>query len=143
MSEQRLITRSIEDIEASLRLCSDMDSPSVVIPASIIEKHFAIERLPAHPDVPCYDMDELQEWAKAKGWAVSFATTSSMNDKRMLPGVRFTLLPGKNPVGNQDTKPSPDHWYKKPPAVITLAVVSGIIVLGIRYLAIHRFGVPL
>ena len=143
MSEKRLIARGIEDIEASLHLCSEMGSPSVVIPASTIEKHFAIERLPAHPDVPCYDLYELQEWAKAKGWTVAFATTGSVNDKRMLPGVRFTPLSENKPVADQDTKPSPDHWYKKPPAVIGIAVVSGLLLLGIRYLAVHRFGVPL
>lgn len=43
---------------------------------------------------------------------------------------------------DNDKKPSPDHWYKKPLPVIFLAVAAGCIILGIRYVLIHHFGVP-
>ena len=44
-------------------------------------------------------------------------------------------------VGMQPTgKPGPDHWYKKPPAVVGLTVLGALLVIGIRYVLKHGLG---
>jgi hypothetical protein len=40
-------------------------------------------------------------------------------------------------------KPSPDHWYKKPIPVVILGVMTGTILLCIRYIFIHYFGLSI
>ena len=57
------------------------------------------------------------------------------------------LAKGENIVtkmsANPSEKPSPDHWYKKPIAVIIFAVIAGCIILFIRFIAINHFGISL
>ncbi len=40
-------------------------------------------------------------------------------------------------------KPAPDHWYKKPGPVIIISVISGLILLGVRYILKNHFGLNL
>ena len=49
----------------------------------------------------------------------------------------------KNVAEQVRKEPAPDHWYKKPVPVIALAVTAAIIVLGLRYMLKHKFGLDL
>jgi hypothetical protein len=40
-------------------------------------------------------------------------------------------------------EPAPDHWYKKPIPMIAFSVIAGILILCVRYAAIHYFGLSL
>lgn len=122
------MVRKIPDIEDSLKLCKDMDSPSVVIPVSVIEKHFPAKRQPDFPDVPSYNLGELKEWAKEKGWSIVFATTVSLKGKKIVPGIRFTPIPKENSIPPQATEqPHKKEWYEKPAGIVFLMVLGTII----------------
>ena len=47
------------------------------------------------------------------------------------------------PTTKPRDRPGPDHWYKKPIPVIALAVVSGCILLVIRYVLKVHFDFPI
>jgi hypothetical protein len=127
------MTKKIEDIEASLQLCKEMDSPSVVIPVSTIEKHFPAPRYPANPNVPSYDLGALKEWAKEKGWSITFATTGTKTDRRMVPAIRFSpdkinSIPDSTPKPAGNNAEQKHYWYQKPIGLIGIGVI--IIILG-------------
>lgn len=128
------MTQKIKDIEASLRLCKEMESPSVVIPVSTISKHFPATRHPAYPNVPSYDLGALKEWAKEKGWSITFATTGTKTDRRMVPGIRFSPLNKINSIPDSATNPTANnaeqkhYWYQKPIGIIGIGII--IIILG-------------
>jgi len=128
------MTKEIKEIQESLDLCIEMDSPSMVIPVSTIEKHFPAPRLAIDPTKPCYDLKELKEWAGAKGWTIKFATTPSKNGKRILPAIRFIPLNKIDTV--PDTTPNPaanntdakHDWHNKPIGKIAIGII--VVVLG-------------
>ena len=128
------MVREIKEIEESLTLCIEMDSPSVVIPVSEIEKHFPAPRIAIDPTKPCYNLSELKEWAGSKGWTIKFATTPSKNGKRILPAIRF--IPLNKIYPEEDTTPKPTtnkteakhYWYNKPLGQIAIGVI--VVVLG-------------
>jgi hypothetical protein len=128
------MAKEIKEIEDMLQLCLDMDSPSMVIPVSTIEKHFPSPRLAIDPSKPCYNLGKLKEWATEKGWSISFATTPTKDGKKILPAIKFTPLakinavpdPTPNPAANNtDTK---YDWHNKPLGKTAIGV--SIVVLG-------------
>lgn len=143
------MTRKIEDIEVSLQFCKEMDSPSVVIPVSTIEKHFPAPRHPANPNIPSYDLGALKEWAKEKGWFITFATTGTKTDRRMVPAIRFSPLDKINPIPDSTANPTTNdaekkyNWYQKPIGLIGIGVVIIIIAAFALYLINIHFGIPL
>lgn len=142
------MTKVIKEIEDMLQLCLDMDSNFIVIPVAEIEKHFPSPRLAIDPTKPCYDLGKLKEWAKEKGWSISFATTPTKDGKKILPAIKFTPLtkinsipdPAPNPTSNStETK---HYWYNKPLgqiAIGTIVVVFSGIVLWVinHYLSVN------
>ena len=46
-------------------------------------------------------------------------------------------------VGQDDSKPSPDHWYKKPSAVIGIGVATALITACLLYLVAQHVGITL
>ena len=56
---------------------------------------------------------------------------------------RRDLIPPEQPTTKPRDRLGPDHWYKKPIPVIALAVVSGCILLVIRYVLKVHFDFPI
>lgn len=147
------MTREIPDIEESLQLCIDMDSPSVVIPVSKIAKYFPAAPPPGHTDIPCYDLGELKAWAEKKGWTVTFATTGTLTDKKMVPGIRFIPLSEKDTIPNSAKNKSTNqsnnvptkekNWQNKILLYIAVGVI--IVILGAfsLYLIRKHLGIPI
>lgn len=137
------MTREIKDIEESLQLCKEMNSPSVVIPVSTIEKYFPAPRHPANPNAPSYDLGSLKEWAKEKGWSITFATTGTKTDRRMVSAIRFSPLDKINPVQNSTTNPAtntPDkihNPWEKPLGKIAIGVIIGLLIVATIWLINH------
>lgn len=107
----------------------------MVIPVSTIEKYFPAPRLPwMEPDIPCYDLKELKDWAEVKGCEIKFATTPSKNGKRMLPAIRFIPLAKIDPLPNPAPYPTTNNtdtkhdWHNKPLGKTAIGV--SIVVLG-------------
>lgn len=147
---KQIMTKKIEDIEVSLQLCKEMDSPSVVISVSTIEKHFPAPRHPANPNIPSYDLGALKEWAKEKGWSITFATTGTKTDRRMVPAIRFSPLDKINSIPDSTTKPASNNADEKhnPRFRISLkGIVEGVIiallVVWIIWLINHYFHLDL
>ena len=46
-------------------------------------------------------------------------------------------------VKQERKDPTPDHWYKKPIPVIALSVTAGLLILGIKYILKHKYGIEL
>jgi hypothetical protein len=143
------MTREAPDIEESLQLCKDMDSPSIVIPVSGIAKYFPAPSPPGYPEVPCYDLGELKAWAEEKGWAVTFATTGTITDKRMLPGIRFTPLLEKDSEPNATPSPpaqissNENNWQNKTLYYVAIGVVIAVLAAFAIHLIKKHFGIPL
>ena len=144
------MTRKIKDIEESLQLCKEMDSPSVVIPVSTIAKHFPAPSHPANPNVPSYDLGELKKWANEKGWSIKFATTGTKTDRRMVPAIRFTPLDKIDSVPNSAENPptnTPDDIHNPRFRISLKGIVEGVIiallVVCIIWLINHYFHLDL
>lgn len=141
--------KKADDIESSLQLCQEMDSPSVVIPVSIIEKYFPAKRHPKYPNVPSYDLGELQEWAKEKGWSIALASTGTTKDRRLVPGIRFSPLreidAEQNAVAKPPNKEPPGTNIQKSISLtkIAEATIAGVFAIFIIYLIWHYFGIQL
>lgn len=134
------MTKKIEDIEVSLQICKEMDSPSVVIPVSTIAKHFPAPRHPANPNVPSYDLGTLKEWAKEKGWSITFATTGTKTDRRMVPAIRFSPLDKINSIQSSTTNPTANssdeihNPWEKPLGKIAIGVIIGLLIVATIWL---------
>lgn len=143
------MSKEIKDIEESLQLCKEMDSPSVVIPVSTIAKHFPAPAHPANPNVPSYDLGALKDWAKEKGWSVTFATTGTKTDRRMVPGIRFTPLVEINSIQNSATNPTANssddihNPWEKPLGKIAIGVIVVLLSACIGWLIDHYFHLDL
>lgn len=139
------MTMEIKEIEEMLQLCIDMDSPSIVIPVSEIEKYFPSPRLAIDPSKPCYDLGKLKAWAGKKEWSVSFATTPAANGKCILPAIRFTPLSKINNTPNPiiNNSDAEHDWHNKPIGQIGIGVI--IVILGAMAIYIFKthFGVSL
>jgi hypothetical protein len=143
------MAREIPDIEESLQLCKDMDSPSVVIPESKIQKYFPSPSPPGHKDIPCYDLGELKAWAEEKGWTVTFATTGTLTNKKMVPGIRFTPLFKKDSIPSTAGNPTADipnnvnNWQNKTLYYIAVGVIIAVLAVFVIYLIRKHLGIPL
>ena len=143
------MAKEIKEIQELLDLCVEMDSPSMVIPVSTIEKHFPAPRLAVDPSKPCYDLNELKEWAESKGWSIKFATTPTKNGKRILPAIRFIPLNKIYAVPNTTPNPTANNtnakhdWHNMPLGKIALAVIGITLGTMVLYLIREYIGIDL
>lgn len=142
------MAKDIKEIQELLDLCVEMDSPSMVISVSTIEKYFPAHRIALDPSKPCYDLKKLKEWAKAKGWVIKFATTPTKNGKRILPAIRFIpsrkiyTVPNTAPNPTADNADAKHDWHNKPLGKImigTIVVVLSAVVIWVinHYLSVN------
>ncbi|WP_153304796.1 hypothetical protein [Desulfocapsa sulfexigens] len=124
------MTKNIPELEKELKMCLDMESPSIVLLDTTIEKHFPAKRHLSNPNAPSLDWGSLKKWGEEKGWKVTLA----VNNKKIYPGVRFTPLTQVNPIPNSAPNPPADNsktkhnWDNKPIGKIGIGVV--IIIIG-------------
>ncbi len=143
------MTREIKEIEDLLNFCIEMNSSSMVIPVSTIEQHFPSPRLALYPTKPCYNMDEMKEWAETKGWTIKLATTPSKNGKQILPAIRFMPSAEINSVPDATTNPTTDSpnqeysWYQKPIGIIGIGIVISVISVLVIYLIKSHLGIQI
>ena len=143
------MAKEIKEIQELLDLCIEMDSPSMVISVSTIEKHFPAPRLAIDPTKPCYDLGVLKEWAKEKGWSISFATTPSKDSKRILPAIKFTPLTKINSVPSSTPEPTANNtnakhdWHNMPLGKIALAAIGITLGTMVLYLIRKYIGIDL
>ena len=97
------------------------------------------------------DETELKAWSyvrvcndleQAKAGTTRYMVIET--EKRRLDSLSETGKEAAQASINQERKePTPDHWYKKPIPVIALSVTAGLVILGIKYILKHKYGVDL